>query len=82
MINDKKTLKTSIMSNLYIDFNEKSQTLKVRQRFYTFLGIVFCVIGLLATLFDKVSLRQIISSSLNIILGLILVIQSNPHIFK
>jgi len=70
------------MNDLHIDFNEKYQTLKVRQRFYTYLGIVFCIIGLLTALFGKVSLHQIISSSLNFILGLVFIIRSNPHVFK
>ena len=70
------------MSNLHIDFNEKYLTLKVWQRFHTYLGIAFCIIGLLTVLFSKASFHQIISSSLNFLFGLICIIQSNPHIFK
>jgi hypothetical protein len=71
------------MHDLHIDFNEQYQMLKVRQRFFTYVGIALCMVGLLTVFSDKKSLHQIISSSLNFILGLIfIIIQSNLHIFK
>jgi hypothetical protein len=79
---NERQLKLYMMNDLHIDFNEKNHSLKVRQRFFTYLGIIFCVIGLLTVLFGEISLPQIISPSINFILGLIFIIQSNPHIFK
>ena len=70
------------MNDLQIDFSEKYQVSKVRQRFYTYIGIVFCIIGILSFTFNKATLSQIISSLCNFILGLAFIVQVNPMIFK
>lgn len=70
------------MNDLHIDLNERSRILKVRQRFFTYGGVAFCLIGLLTALFHQLNLQQVILSSFNFIAGLIIIIQSNPHIFK
>jgi len=70
------------MNDLQIDFSEKYQVSKVRQRFYTYIGIAFCIIGILTLAFNKATLSQIISSSCNFMLGLAFIIQVNPMIFK
>lgn len=71
-----------MMNTLHIDLNEKHQTLRVRQRFYTYLGIAFCLFGVFTLFLDEVSLGQVISSSLNFIMGLMLLILANPSVFK
>lgn len=70
------------MNDLHIDFSDNYQISKVRQRFFTCIGIALCIVGLLTILFDKLGFRQILTLSCNLIAGLVLIIQVNPKIFK
>ena len=70
------------MNDLNIDFSDPHQVLKVRQRFFTYLGIGICIMSILPYAFDKATLRQIISSSCLFISGIAAIIQANPLIFK
>jgi len=70
------------MNDLHIDLNDKDQISKVRQRFFTFIGCVLCIGGLLIILFNKVGFIQIIAMSCVLISGLTTIIRVNPQIFK
>ena len=70
------------MNNLHIDLNDKGQISKVRQRFFTFLGGLLCIVGLLIFLFNKVGFIQIISLFSILISGLYMIVLANPQIFN
>jgi len=70
------------MYDLIISFNEKHQVSKVRQRLFTYMGIISCIIGILIFAFDKTTFIQIISSLSIFMFGLTSIIIVNPMIFK
>lgn len=69
-------------SNLHIDLKEKNQPIKEWPRFFTFLGIAMCILGISIVLLNEVSLVHMISSSIFFIIGLMHIIQANPSVFK
>lgn len=70
------------MNDLHIDLNDKDQISKVRRSFFTFIGGVLCIVGLLIFLFNKVGFIQILSLSCILISGLYMIVLVNPQVFK
>lgn len=70
------------MYDLIISFNEKHQVSKVRQRLFTYIGTISCIIGILIFAFDKTTFIQIISSLSIFLFCLTSIIIVNPMIFK
>ncbi len=70
------------MNDLHLDLNENIKNSKGLRRVITCVGIAFCIMGILTLALNTVTIFQIISSSLDLLLGFFFISEGNPKIFK
>jgi len=70
------------MNDLNLDFGDKSESSKLKRRFYTYFGLFLCIFVPLQFYFGKEGLIQIISSICNFLVGIFCILQVNPKIIN